>query len=457
MYEPIHVLTAQLGSGALTATALVERYLERIRQHDAKLHAYVEVCERDALEAAQAADRALRAGERKGSLHGIPIAFKDLIDIAGRRTTGGSLMWRERVSTVTATAAQRLIDAGMILIGKTHMVELAFGSWGTNKTMGTPWNPWDLDTPRTPGGSSSGSAVAVAADLAPAALGSDTGGSVRIPAALCGIVGLKTTVGRISNYWTLRLSDTLDTLGPMTRDVEDAALLFDVMHGADERDPATGGRARADVMAHLKDGVRGMRLAVLPDSELGEVDAEVAAAFAAAVDVFRRLGASIETLTFPYDRLAGLVGKFIAYEGYALNREWIDRDDIEFDTDVRDRIRGGKVFSEKDYEELVTERDRVKREVDARLRGFDALLTPTTPLPAIPVSEVDQAVAPMSRLTRPVNYLDQCALALPCGFTRGGLPISLQIVGAAYEEARVLRIGWAFEQATPWHARRPAV
>src|SRR6185436_8256935 len=183
--------------------------------------------------AAEAVDRARKAGQVSGALHGIPLALKDLIEVAGKRTTGGSLYWRERVSPVTATVARRLTDAGMIALGKTHMVEFAFGAWGTNATMGTPWNPWDIRTPRSPGGSSSGSGVAVGAALAPVALGSDTGGSVRIPAGLCGIVGLKTTVGRVSNYGTLALSDTLDTLGPMTRDVEDAAPLFAAIHGPD--------------------------------------------------------------------------------------------------------------------------------------------------------------------------------------------------------------------------------
>jgi aspartyl-tRNA(Asn)/glutamyl-tRNA(Gln) amidotransferase subunit A len=323
--------------------------------------------------------------------------------------------------------------------------------------MGTPWNPWDLATQRVPGGSSSGSGVAVAAALAPAAIGSDTGGSVRIPASLCGVVGLKTTVGRVSNYGTLPLSKTLDTIGPLTRDVEDAALLFAAMHGPDQHDAQTLPHAQVDALKELKAGIAGMRLAVLPNAELGELDPEVAGAFARALDVLRGLGARIDTLALPlsYKRLAEIVGKIIAAEGYALHRDWIDRDDLPFDRDVRDRIRWAKGLSAADYNQVMAERNNMRREVDAMLSKYAALLMPTTPLPAVPLSEVDQGKAPMSLLTRPINLLDLCALALPCGFTANGLPVSLQIAGRGYDEARVLRIGWAYEQATEWHKRRP--
>ena len=193
----------------------------------------------DARLAAEAADKAIRAGHAVGPLHGVPVALKDLVDLEGRVTTGGSKVWAKRVSAVTATLARRLISAGMIVLGKTHTVEFAMGGWGTNTHMGTPWNPWDATVHRTPGGSSSGSGVAVAAGLAPAAIGTDTGGSVRLPASWCGIVGLKVTVGRISTFGVLPLSTTLDTPGPMARSVEDAALLYRVLNGPDPNDPST--------------------------------------------------------------------------------------------------------------------------------------------------------------------------------------------------------------------------
>jgi aspartyl-tRNA(Asn)/glutamyl-tRNA(Gln) amidotransferase subunit A len=456
-FAPVHVLADRLRTGSLSASALLDLYLKRIRIHDGKLHAFVAVYEEDARIAAEAVDRLRRAGQSLGPLQGIPIALKDLLEIEGRVTTGGSLYWRERVSPLTATAVRRLAAAGMIPLGKTHMVEFAFGSWGTNTTMGAPWNPWDLHTQRAPGGSSSGSGVAVAAALAPAAIGSDTGGSVRIPASLCGIVGLKTTVGRISNHGVLMLSDTLDTLGPMTRDVEDAALLFATMHGPDPADIQTLSQPPVDVLATLKSGVAGLRLALMPDDELGEIDPDVARAFASALDVFRNLGARIDNMKLPvaYGPLADLTGKIIATEGYELHRHWIDRDDLPFDADVRGRMRGGKAALAADYIRLTADRRKLCREVDRLLSDFDGLLMPTTPLPPVPLTEIDQSKAPMSRLTRPVNLLNLCALAVPCGFTKGGLPISLQIVGRGYDEARALRIGWAFENATDWHKRRP--
>jgi aspartyl-tRNA(Asn)/glutamyl-tRNA(Gln) amidotransferase subunit A len=458
-YTPMHALAERLRAGTLSATALLDCYLQRIRRHDAKLHAFVSVYEQQARAAAEAADRVARTGQPLGPLHGIPIALKDLVEIEGLTTTGGSLYWREGASGVTATIVRRLTAAGMIVLGKTHMVEFAFGSWGTNTTMGTPWNPWDLQVARTPGGSSSGSGVAVAAALAPAAIGSDTGGSVRIPASLCGIVGLKTTVGRVSNHGTLRLSETLDTIGPMTRDVEDAALLFSALHGPDMHDAQTLAHAPVDVLAELKTPVAGLRLAVLPQAELGTVDDEVARAFEAAIECFRGLSVRIDTLRLPaaFGSLADLTGRIIAAEGHALHRDWIHRDDLPFDPDVRDRLRTGKSMSAADYIDLMAQRQRLRREADRALSDFDALLLPTTPHPPMPLTAVDQSQAPMSRLTRPINLLDLCALALPCGFSREGLPISLQIVGRAYEEARILRIGWAFENATRWHARRPSL
>jgi aspartyl-tRNA(Asn)/glutamyl-tRNA(Gln) amidotransferase subunit A len=458
VFEPIHALSKQLLGRTLTASALLDLYIERIRRYDDKLHAFVDVYEKEARAAAERADAALAQGKTLGPLHGIPIAYKDLLHIEGKVTRGGSVGADQRPD-VTATAIQRLSAAGMIAIGKTHMVEAAFGSWGTNTKAGAPWNPWDLRTHRVPGGSSSGSGVAVAAGLAPAALGSDTGGSVRIPASLCGIVGLKTTVGRVSNHGVLMLSDTLDTLGPMTRDVEDAALIFDAMHGPDAHDARTQAHARIDVLSGLKAGVRGMKFAIFPAAELGSVDATVMRAFEHALEVLRTLGASIETITPPanYSTLAEATGRIIAAEGYEKLEKRIDSNEPPMDEDVRTRLASGKKISAVEYIRILGQRRGVMAELDAKLKGFDALLTPTTPTPAIPVSDVDQRVAPMSRLTRAVNLLDLCALALPCGFTDESLPLSLQIVGRGYDEARVLRIAWAYENATDWHKRRPAL
>ena len=457
-FQPIHVLSRHLRERKLSAGELTDIYLERIRHYGGKLHAFVEVHENEARAAAARADGALEAGASLGPLHGVPIAYKDLLHVEGTTTRGGSV-GADRRADLSATAVQRLAAAGMIAIGKTHMVEAAFGSWGTNTVAGTPWNPWDLATHRVPGGSSSGSGVAVAAALAPAALGSETGGSVRIPASLCGVVGLKTTVGRVSNHGVLMLSDTLDTLGPMTRDVEDAALIFDAMHGPDPLDRRTQSHSRTDVLGTLKAGVKRMRFAIFPADALGRMDTAVMRAFEDALDVLRKLGASVETITPParYKALADATGTIIAAEGYEKMQERIDGNSPPMDEDVRTRLAAGRNVSAVEYIRILAERRSVMQELDAALQGFDALLTPTTPSPAMPVAECDQRVAPMSRLTRAVNLLDLCALALPCGFSDDGLPLSLQIVGRGYDEARVLRIGWAYENATEWHTRRPAM
>src|SRR5208282_997479 len=232
--------------------------------------------------------------------------------------TGGSMVWRDRRSPVTATLARRLIAQGMIVLGKTHTVEFAMGGWGTNQHLGTPWNPWDLGVPRTPGGSSSGSGVAVAAGLAPWAIGTDTGGSVRLPASWCGLSGLKTTIGRVSTHGILPLSPTLDTPGPMARSVEDAALLYQVMQAPDALDPRTRGIPPSDPLAMLRRGVRGLRLTRMPEAEREGVDGEVLAAYDSAVESLARLGAEIVTADLPcrFADCTALTGCIIGAEGY---------------------------------------------------------------------------------------------------------------------------------------------
>src|SRR5947208_2445616 len=267
-YQPAHQLAAEIAARRLSPVDIVEAFLARIAALDGKLHAYIDVYGDDARLAAEAADKAIRSGHSVGPLHGVPIALKDLIDLEGRVTTGGSMAWRDRRSPTTATLARRFFAAGMIVLGKTHTVEFAMGGWGTNQHLGTPWNPWDLEVPRTPGGSSAGSGVAVAAGLAPWAIGTDTGGSVRLPASWCGLSGLKPTIGRVSTFGILPLAPSLDTPGPMARSVEDAALLYSVMQGADPLDPRTlSAPAPSDPMPGLRRGVRGLRLARMPNAE----------------------------------------------------------------------------------------------------------------------------------------------------------------------------------------------
>ena len=455
-FEPVHALSTRIASGALSPVDLMDCLLERIAAHDEKLHAFVTVYGDDARMAAKAAAKAVRSGHGVGPLHGVPIALKDIIDLEGRVTTGGSLPWKDRVSPVTATLARRLIGAGMIVIGKTHSVEFAMGGWGTNQHMGTPWNPWDSAVHRTPGGSSAGSGVSVAAGLAPWAIGTDTGGSVRLPAAWCGLVGLKTTIGRVSTYGVLPLATTLDTPGPMTRSVEDAALLYNAMQGPDPLDKATRGVAFADPLPHMKRGIAGLKLAVMPAGEREGVEAEVLAAFDASLETLRSLGATVSEIALPrvLASLGGMTGRIIGAEGYLEVGDRVDDMDLQIDEAVRPRIWIGRDLSARDYLETLHKREIVKLEFDAALAGYDALLTPTVATPAIPIDAIDQSTTPAG-FTRAVNLLDRCALSIPNGFTAGELPLSLHIVCDAYDEAMALRIGWAYEQATDWGQRRP--
>jgi aspartyl-tRNA(Asn)/glutamyl-tRNA(Gln) amidotransferase subunit A len=449
-------LSIEIGNGSLSPVDVVDTLLARVEQCDAVLHSFVAVYGADARLAAEGADRAIRSGHRIGPLHGIPIAFKDLVEIAGRVTTGGSRAWAEHVSSVTATVVRRLIGAGMIILGKTHSTEFAMGAWGTNAHMGAPWNPWDLSTHRTSGGSSSGSGVAVGGGLVPVALGTDTGGSVRVPAAFCGIVGLRPMVGRVSTYGVLPLSTTLDTVGPMARSVEDVALLLRVLQGSDEQDPLTLGHPIIDPLQTLRRGVAGLLLGVLPDSERQAVDRDVLAAYDAAITKLEELGARIAVAPLPhrFEEFAAATGRIIGTEGYRFVGQLVDDPDLPLDPNVRPRLQIGRTVSSRDYLLTLAQRESHRRAYREAMSDFDGLLTPTTPLGAIPVAEVDELKSP-SAFTRSGSYLGLCGLALPNGFTAAGMPTSLQILCQGREEAMALRIGWAYEQATEWHMRRP--
>jgi aspartyl-tRNA(Asn)/glutamyl-tRNA(Gln) amidotransferase subunit A len=450
-------LSTAISTRELSPIEATEAFLARIAAQDQQLHAYIDVYADDAKLAAEAADKAIRSGHQVGPLHGVPIALKDLIDIEGRVTTGGSAVWRERRSPATATLARKFFAAGMILLGKTHTVEFAMGGWGTNYHMGTPWNPWDRTVARTPGGSSSGSGVAVASAMAPWAIGTDTGGSVRLPASWCGITGLKTTIGRVSCYGILPLAPSLDTPGPMTRSVEDAALLFSIMQGADPLDRLTlSAPPPTDPFATLRRGVKGLRLARMPRTEREGCDPEMLAAYDASLEVLARAGAEIVDIALPiaFADATAATGRIIGSEAYRLTGALVDDPALPIDPAVRPRIQLGRDIRAHQYLAALAERDRMKAEFLAAVDGIDALLTPTTQTPPIANETVDQNTTP-AHFTRVFNLLEMCALAVPNGFTASGLPLSLQIACRPYDEAMALRIGWAFQQATDWHTRRP--
>jgi aspartyl-tRNA(Asn)/glutamyl-tRNA(Gln) amidotransferase subunit A len=459
-YSTLTELSRQLAAGAVSSREIVDACLARIEALDARLHAFVDVYRDEARASADAADAERHAKWPRDPLHGLPIALKDLLHLSGRQTTAGSKSWRGRIADHTATCVERLLAAGMIPLGKTHLVEFAFGGWGRNEPMGAPWNPWDTSVHRVAGGSSSGSAVATAAGLTPAAIGSDTGGSVRIPAGLCGLTGLKTTYGLISLHGAVPLSGTLDTIGPIAHTAEDAALLTAAMAGPDPRDPATLDAPPFDLDAALADasGVRGMRIAVLPTEQFPAiVCADALAARAAMIAALKDLGAQVEEARVPldFDDVMARNGRLIAAEAYAVHRAYIEDPALPIDPWVRKRIVSGKAVSAADYIDELAARRRAAAVFAGWMRDRDALLTPTLPIAATPVAEVDESTTPLATFTRAANYLGACALSLPAGRGSEGLPFGVQLIGAPFADAKLARIGRAVQQTTAWHCERP--
>ena len=395
-FLPAHTLAADIAARRLSPVELVGECLARIERLEPKLQAFVSVNAANARLAAEAADKAIRSGHAVGPLHGVPIAIKDLVEIEGEVAMGGTAAWHARRASRTATLMRKLVAAGMINLGKTHTVEFAYGGWGTNQHLGTPWNPWDANTHRTPGGSSSGSGVAVAARMAPWAIGTDTGGSVRIPAAWNGTTGLKTTIGRVSTFGVLPLSPTLDTPGPITRDIEDAALLLSVLQGSDHCDKRTLGVHDVDPMASLRRGVRGLRIGRLPTEERDGIDADVLAAYDRSVDALATFGADIVDISLParFADLGAINGRIMSAEAYAALSQLVDDNAQQLDQDVRPRVRAGAAISSRDYLAALAERERLKVSFNLAIEGVDALLTPTAATPAIPIAAIDQSSTP---------------------------------------------------------------
>ena len=451
-------LAGELARGDLSAAEVTDAFLGKIKENNPKLNAFVDVFDKEAMQAAEAADQMRRAGYSLGPLHGMPIALKDLIDIEGKVSTGGSAAWRNRKAQHTATLVLHMQAQGFIILGKTHTVEFAMGGWGTNRHLGTPWNPWDTKQARTPGGSSSGSGVAVAAGLVPWAVGTDTGGSVRLPASWCGLTGLKTTFGRVSCHGILPLSQSLDTPGPMARSVEDAALLLGAMQGYDPLDPHSADFSPSDPWAQIERGVRGMRIGLIPREERAFASEEVLRAYDQSVELLRGMGADVVPLAMPlsYFELGQIAADFMSIEGYANVADLIDDDSLPLDPDVRPRLVAGRGRTALEYLKLLAKTAELAKQAASLFAGFDALVTPTTTTTALPLDKADQTKGP-GHFTRFVNVLGLCALALPNGASAEGLPLSLQVVCKNGAEATALRIGRALQKTTDWHARRPLV
>jgi aspartyl-tRNA(Asn)/glutamyl-tRNA(Gln) amidotransferase subunit A len=457
-------LSRLIATKEVSPVEVVRAHLDRIAALDAGLRCFITVTADAALEAARVAEAELAAGRSLGPLHGVPFALKDLFDTAGVRTTGGSKILADRVPAEDASVVRRLRAAGAISLGKLTMHEFAYGPEGLNAHYGTSRNPWDAAEERIPGGSSSGSGVAVAAGLAPLALGSDTGGSIRIPASLCGITGLKPTYGRVSRAGVLPLSWSMDHAGPMTRSARDAALALRVLAGYDPADSTTSVLPVPDYEAALTGDVKGLRVGVLRASFLDASAPDVRAGVEAAIKTLEGLGARVDEVTLEHvGAVAAGAMAIVASEALAYHAEWVRTRPADYQPDVIERLRAGVFVSGVHYVRGQQARALVRAEVDAALARRDVLVSPATPIAATRTGEMEVAQgdgridvrSSLLRFTRPFNFSGHPAAALPCGFTSGGLPIGLQIVGRPFDEATVLRVADAYQRATDWHTRRP--
>ena len=409
--------------------------LVRIRRYDSRLHAFVCLF-----------DPPLGDGD------GPVFAIKDLFDVAGVPTGGGAKVPLAEGPTQNAAVVDRLLAAGWRAVGKAQTVELAYGGWGTNRAVGAPWNPWDSKVHRAPGGSSSGSAVAVAAGFCDAALGSDTGGSVRIPAATCGVVGLKPGRGLVSLTGVHPLSPSLDTVGALAKDVATAARMLGIMSG-----PEGAERGPFDAEAALSGEVEGRRLAAIPLDHLGVVDPDVGRLYLTALDRLRKLGVTVQIVRPPkaLDESFATNGLLMAAEGWRVWRERIERHRAVMDPWIVKRFEVGRDISDERLAEAHEQRAADQREFHAWLAAYDGLATPTCPIPGPPMDQVDETTSPLSRLTRAANYLDLPGISVPCGLTGEGMPAGLQILGRPRDETTVVALGAAFEKVSVWNGRAP--
>jgi len=438
----------------VSSVEVMESCLARIARDEPKLNAFITVLADKAMDEAKKKDIHLKRTS-VGPLHGIPISLKDLYDVSGVRTTGGTKFFANNVPTDDSAVAERLRSAGAIIVGKANMTEFALG--GIRSEYGPAVNPWDYD--RTPGGSSSGSGVAVSSGMIFGSMGSDTGGSIRIPASFCGVVGLKPTYGRISRRGMMPLSWSLDHAGPLTRTVRDAAMMLQAVAGHDVKDPSSALAKVPSFTRGLRRLLDGMRIGVPERYFFDHVEPEVAKAIDEARRILHRLGARFTKVEIPHADEGGTAQMVtMLCESAAVNRQFLTKSPDDFTTPVRTMFEQGSLTSAVSYLKAQQVRTVIKEEYLAALAEVDALLYPTSPMVPFKPSESPSSIEDIpsvGRCTLALNLAGLPGLSVPCGFTKNGLPIAMQIVGRHFDEARLLRIGHAYEQATDWHTRRP--
>jgi aspartyl-tRNA(Asn)/glutamyl-tRNA(Gln) amidotransferase subunit A len=450
----IREIAEQFRKRALSPVELTIDCLARIERLNPKLNAFISVTAESALAAARQAEAEIRSGDWRGPLHGIPLALKDLIDTAGVRTTAASLLFKDRIPAQDAEIVRRLKAAGAVLLGKQNLHEFAYGGSSMISAFGEVRNAWNRE--HITGGSSGGSATAVAAGLGHGAIGTDTAGSVREPAALCGVVGLKPTYGRVSARGVIPLSTSLDHVGPIARTVADVTVIFAAIAGYDRADKASVDAPVEDYVAALGKNLQPLRVGVPKKFFFEDLDAEVASATNHALSGLAAMGAEIRhiELPVPTDRTLQIA------EAYAVHAEFVARDPELYQPETLRRIRTGQNVSPETVLECRRDLERARRDIVSIFADVDVLVSPTTPIVAPTIAELKKnpdLLRPrellLLRNTRPINVWGLPAISVPCGFTEGGLPIGLQIIGPHWGEAVVLQVAHAYEQASTWHKR----
>jgi aspartyl-tRNA(Asn)/glutamyl-tRNA(Gln) amidotransferase subunit A len=474
-------LSSLLAQGETSSSELTKIYLDEIAVRGGEINSYISTCADEAIAQAKAADKRLKKGKDVTPLTGVPIALKDIFVTKGVETTCGSKILKGYVPPYDGTATAKLKDAGAVILGKLNMDEFAMGSSNEFSAFGAVKNPWNHDC--TPGGSSGGSAAAVSARLAALAFGTDTGGSIRQPAAFCGIVGLKPTYGRVSRYGIVAFASSLDQLGPMTRDVRDCAVALGAVAGHDPRDSTSIPAEVPDYAAGLTGNVKGLTIGLPKEYFVSGIDPEVEAAVRAAADVLKQNGASIKEIALPHTKYAVACYYIVApaeasanlarYDGIRYGLRAAGKMDLAelfeasrtegFGPEVTLRIIVGTyVLSSGYYDAYYLKAQRVrtliKRDFLGAFEGCDAVLAPVTPTPPFKLGEKTDDPIKMylnDIFTIPVNLAGLPGLSLPCGFSKAGLPIGMQLIGRPLDEMTLLNVGYAYEQATDWHKRSP--
>ncbi len=457
-------LAKALRKKEISPVEITRAYLERIKAFDSKINSFITLLPGEALRAARRAEKEIITGKYHGPLHGIPFAAKDLFFTEGIRTTCGSKIMKNFVPPFNATVIDRLQAAGAILLGKLNMHEFAYGTTSVNPHYGPVRNPWDRE--RVPGGSSGGSAAALASSFVPLTLGTDTGGSIRIPSALCGTAGLKPTFGRVSKYGVYPLCWTLDHPGPMTRCVADLAVAMNVLAGLDPLDPFTSSIPVPDYAKGLSRSLRGVKMGVPGTYYFDRLEPEVGAAVRKAIQVCRGLGAAVRKISIPLLPEASIAAFIILLaEGAATLEKWHRTRPMDLGDDVRSRLNLGAAVTAAQYLKAQAVRSRVRETFSRVFQEVDVILSPQLPITAPRLNqgsvswgkETEAVPSALTRFTRIYNLVGIPSLSLLCGFSSAGLPIGLQIAGKPFDEATVLKVGHAYESNTPWKDRHPSL